>query len=360
MEPALTAEKQLLAHAPPKDWRVPAEAQRCYEDVLSRFLLPREVRDLLVFPETMDLQMLKLMKAFKLYPDDYPKLILMIRNNRGVAEGAMSDEILIRMYGMENARNFLLAIAITQQALGKKFEWEKEAARPKVPVKQILQHALKAQHSYQGRAVDFAFASGLIFDILALSAQKTMSSSIRMKSTIEETVEQSLLTAKIGLELSRRVADLRLVDFVYSACVLRCVGRIVAGILREETLDFAARAERDVLPLSSIILSEETLYGVSTDFFASLICSYFPLFKPIQEAIYFQRKPYLLQYRGQKDLANLAMTVCLASQMAQYPLELADEDDPLILDRWLRPEVKELGLTSRDLFQVSEKLKQAQ
>jgi hypothetical protein len=354
----------LLSVAVPKDWRAPNGIDFFYEDVVSRFLLPPEIIVLLSPADTADIQMNQLMQAFKLFPLDREKLITLILSKRSLPKGSETDEVLFRMFGMENTRNFVVAIAVFQLVTGQNFEWHRDLADPKVQPSQLLQFAVKAQAGYQGRLVDLAFLSGLCFDILLLIANRLRPKSPKIKSYITQVFEQGLRETKAATEISRKLNDLKSSDYVYCLSILAGVGKAVAAILDENSIHCFNSEIKDGLPRSFEALCEEKLYGVSSDFYGAEICSYFPSLKPIQLALYFLRKPYLLKHQGHLDLANLVMAVCLARQMDKhsFPL-LKDPEDPVFTvhctSYWLIPEVRDLKLTGKDLFKIAQVLSES-
>ena len=348
----LISEKRLLALCPGAEFKAPPEFIRFFEELVPSLLFPPEILDIFEGSDNVNTQTENLLAAFKLFPVDFPKFIHLVEIIRSLEKGALTNDAVIRSYGIANTRNFILALALVNLSKKSKFEWDPATQRPKVPSTKIVQYGPKVEAGYSGRAMNLAFMAGFIFDALAAVAQKILPSPLKVLNFIEQTVNHDIRTAQIGLEISKKTNDLKLAHYVYSACMLRGVGRVVMAIFDDSYINFYSKMSKDDLPYSAQLLCEEYYYGASSDIYGAWICENVPTFAPIRDAILYQRQPFVLKNRSEHDLHKVAMVSSLAWNISHIYCRMMGPEDPLILEKWLRTEVRDLGLSSSTIYTV--------
>lgn len=340
---------------------LPGPYADCLDKIIPHFLFPDELQRLLTDSDTTEAQTRKLALAFHRYTDDYAKFLAVMRKTRD--EANLNEDSAIRAYGLDATRIFIYAIALNQSVFGKPFKWEPKTGKPSVAPEKILPFCVEAQQVYSGREVNLAFAAGLAFDILSLVAKKHSPTPRAASDAISALFKRGVARARIGVALGRKVRDLTQSNYVFSVCLLTGLGEAVHAIFSPEYAKFATHAAKDDLPASVRSLCEERLFGISSNRLAALVCEFFPIFHRFADAIRYQRSPGLAESVG-KDTRNLAAICCLANYAQSRPLELSGDfeeadDEALVRDRWLRPEVGCLELDPKAAFSAVEELKGA-
>ncbi len=266
---------------------VPHTYMAFYENIFPSLQFPKEALGLLEFSDNIEIEISKFIKIIKQFPNDFEKLSALIKSNSQTNTIDSSESSLLRNYGIENSRNFLISLYLSKVSLGKDYTWDQRTNRPINGNNFYLKYALATQSKYTGSAIHLAYSVGLIYDILTLVAKNTLSSPSPVVNFIEKIFKQELKAATIGHLLSKQLKDLSLSHFAFSACLFRGVGQIIHSILNPTYIQFHTKLTGDLLSHSVETSCENALFGVSSETFASILCDVFPLFKPIKNLVYF-------------------------------------------------------------------------
>jgi HD-like signal output (HDOD) protein len=277
-------------------------------------------------------------------------------SKRAEGEPPPALESAIVLLGMQNSRNLILAMQMARSILGAHPEWTKEG-KLKTQPKDVLKHALEiesANATSKDEYTDFAFAAGLLFDMMTMIASSNWvgnevghSDGKKVVTFIETVWKQGRKTAQIAAAISGTTKQFSYRRYFYAASLVHDIGKIVMAMLDPTYLEFLEQCSKKDLPRAMRRYLEMKRFGVNHSLFGALICRYFKVFAPFSRAILYQHEPYLLSAR-EKKLFELSAFVSFSTNIASNFKKTDKLDDPIIA-RWKGPE---LGACKIDMPKV--------
>ena len=216
--------------------------------------------------------------------------------------------------------------------------------------------ALKSEELLAGNKsgyADTAYAAGLIFDLLVLMAVDLSEEPKRVISYVDNVFSHGLRAAMVGVELGKSVPEFSHGKFVFSACLVHDIGKIVMAILDKTYLDVLEDCSKKALPRAVRQFAEEKRFGVNHAVLGGIACHYFQLFRQIEKAIYFHHDPYVL--RANKGLYQLCAIVCLSTNIANSFKKVEKVDDPL-LGVWKGVDLRDFRMDSKTMMDAVKKV----
>jgi HD-like signal output (HDOD) protein len=274
----------------------------------------------------------------------------------GKREELPSAESAVVLYGMQNSRNFILAMQLIRSITGTHPEWSKEGKLKTVP-SDVLKYALKIEEILAGNKsgyADTAYAGGLMFDIVANYALQVVEDKKRISDVIETSYKHGLLSAKIGMELARNIPEFGFTKYIFSACLIHDIGKLAIAVLDPGYLNFLEECSNRGLPRTVRVFAEQQQYGVNHALLGGLLARAFKIFLPVEKAIFYHHAPYLLR-ASNKNLYQLAAMICLATNMASNFKKVDKADDPVLLS-WNTPELGGFKVNARMMMNASAKI----
>jgi HD-like signal output (HDOD) protein len=256
----------------------------------------------------------------------------------------------IVLVGMQNSRNLILALQLNRTVKGTHPEWTKEGKLALSP-KDALKFALKTEEAVAGNRdayPDIAYAAGMLFDMLNMIATHLAPENKKIPGYIESAFNHGLRTAKVGLELSKKMPDLVLKKYAFAACLIHDIGKIPLAILEAKYTDFLEDAQKREMTRAIRQFAEQKTFGVTHQMLGALICEQYSMFRPISKAILCHHDPYLLK-ESNKSLYQIAALVALSTNIASSFKKIDKPEDPLIA-KWKGPEVADFKVDAAQII----------
>ncbi len=264
----------------------------------------------------------------------------------------ISLESAIVLVGMQNARDFVLALQIQRWILRVHLEWA-EGGKLNLKPKEFIKYAIKTEEILQERKneySDMAYAAGFLFDVLSQAAAKMSPDSKEIQDFIGKTYEHGVKSAKIAAEICPIFPQFSFKKYAFTAALVHDVGKIAMAILDPGYLKFQAECAEKKWPRAVRQFVEKKRFGVEHPVFSYLLCNLFGLFKPIERAVLCHHEPYLLQ-SSKKSHYWLACAVSLSSNIANQFKKLDKADDPIIAT-WKGWDLKDLPIDPKALIKA--------
>jgi HD-like signal output (HDOD) protein len=250
----------------------------------------------------------------------------------------------IVLLGMQNSRNLILALQLVRTVKGTHPEWSKEGKLMLSP-KDALKFALKTEEAIAGNRdayPDTAYAAGMLFDMFLLIAQTVAPENKKLPGYIEASFNHGLRTAKVGLELSKKMPDLVLKKYAFAACMIHDIGKVALAILEPKYGDFLEDVQKKELPRAIRMYLEERAFGMNHATLGELICTQYSTFRSISRAILLHHEPFVLKETN-KPLYQLASLVALSTNIASSFKKIDKPEDPL-LAKWKSAELQDFKI----------------
>jgi len=271
-----------------------------------------------------------------------------------------SMEAAVVLLGMQNSRNIILAMQLVRTIRQNHIEFS-EGGELILDHAAILKYALLAEEALaksRESSSDLAFDAGLIFDYLFVIADVLEEADTnKVYPFIDEVFKHSLKAAKIGLEISNRIPDFTYKKYVFSACLLHDVGKIIISMLDSTYMDFIESCNKLELTRGPRHFAEKRKFGINHEVFSSLVCNYFSFFRIVEEAIRFHHFPYLIKKRNDKQLLLFSTLIHVASNMTNEFKDPTSSEDP-ILTRWKGRGLEDFPLSKFKLIELMKDLKE--
>lgn len=269
-------------------------------------------------------------------------------------------ESAIVLLGMQNSRNLLVALQALRMVRGGHPEWTKEG-KLKVQPNDVLRYALRTEEALAGNKdsyADTAYAAGLIFDILTLVADQVSTlpppEKKKLFAYIDGVYLHGLRSAQLAAEIAKNMPELGFRKYVFSACLIHDIGKIVLAILEPSYLAFLEECGKKGLARNVRLFAETRRFGVNHALIGALCCEYFRTFHSIGKVIQYHHEPFLLR-GGKSGLGQLASVVSLATNMASNFKKVDKADDP-VLALWKGPELQTFPIDARSMIQIASRV----
>lgn len=287
----------------------------------------------------------------------YEGLFLRVVESLSKREDKPSTEAAFVLMGMQNSRNFVLALQASRTARGVTPSFGPDG-KLSISPSEVLRYALLAESQFKNNKSgesEMAFAAGLLFDYLNLTIEAihpTASKDDQKKIAIfiQAIFDHGLRTAKIANEISGQFGDFSLKKYLFSTCLLHDVGKAVLAILDPGYLSLMEQCQKKELPRELRHFAEKTKYGVDHAILGSVCCFTFKALRPMEKAILFHHEPYLAKRAGKSGF-QLAALVCMATNIANSFKRVDAADDP-ILQKWKGMELKDFQIDMKKVTQA--------
>ncbi|MCM2277797.1 MAG: HDOD domain-containing protein [Oligoflexia bacterium] len=301
-----------------------------FEKVVPRINLPYTSRHIIEAFSNIDVKAERVAQILRAN-QYYEAILFRIVESLGKRESVERLEGAIVLLGMQNTRNTMIALQLLRMVKGGHPEWTKEG-KLKVNPAEVLKYALRTEELLSGRKdgySDTAYAAGLIFDILALLASEMAQDKKKTLATIDAVYLHGLRTAQIAAEISSSIPDFGFKKYVFSACLIHDIGKIIHAIINPAYSQFIEDSGKKELPRQIRHFAERQRFGVSHSLLGGLCCEYFHAFQPVQKAILYHHNPYLIK-GGMDGLGQLASLICLSTNIANNFKKAEKADDPIL------------------------------
>ena len=281
---------------------------------------------------------------------------------KSVVEGMAKREEMpslegsIVLVGMQNFRNFVIALQMLRSVTGLHPEWDKDGKLKLNPADSI-RYALKTEElllSGKSEYSDTAYAAGLVYDVLAAAINAISDDKKKVLAYLDAVYAHGLRTAQIGMELANLVPDMGFRKYVFSACLIHDVGKIGISLVRPAYVNFVEESKKKEWPRPVRQFTEIEKWGVDHTVIGALVCHAFKIFRPIEKVIQFHHDPYLLKSRN-KNLYQLASLVSLATNIANNFKKTDRLDDPVVAT-WKGTELRDFKIEMHSVLDVVSKV----
>lgn len=363
-----------MASIPP----MPALFVRYLDHLGPGLALSPPVLEILENIEHPELRLAKTKQAFEYYPDEARRFVNYVRITRKLEEieGKTLDQTL-PLYGLDAARNMAVCFAIYKEVVRKHSFIEEHSGRPTFDPPKLLSYANKCLERFGegSRYPHRIYTAGIVFDVLRVYSDFHVKT---RKQGVQEFIDQAFhkgeQAARLVSAFSKKMKKLRMLEYAVPAALLHEAGKAILATLEPSSLDFFNAADREQLPRTVSLQAEAMRFGVSHAGFGYLACQALSGLKPAALALRHYHEPFVLkQSPEQKDLGDLAATLCLAANVVSTGMKLPSESkktgsesakapaDASALERalaeeagnvWVRPEMDGHELTPEQIFSV--------
>ncbi|HUP56223.1 MAG TPA: HDOD domain-containing protein [Bdellovibrionota bacterium] len=311
---------------------LPAIAKEFFARMAPLLTVPRTSRAMLAAFDGIDVKAEEVGRILRANPASE---FLFMRAVQALAKREQAPELesAVVLMGMQNTRNFVLAVQLHRQVRGTLPEFDSEGKLKTKPADQ-LRYALKAEEGDE--YADTAFSAGLLYDGMALAAGALCPDASAQKvalSFLDQTFAHGMACAKLGVALGKKLPEFSARKFAFSACLLHDLGKVAMAILDPGYVKFLETAEKSALPRPVRHHAELARFGVTHAMLSAWCLRHARLLGEIELALEFHHDPALLRSRS-KPMHQLASVVSLATQMATAT-------DPAA---WKTPDLRELRI----------------
>ncbi len=274
----------------------------------------------------------------------------------GLKDNVPSLDAAIVLLGMQNVREFICALYLIRAALGRKPTVGKDGKLDPKP-KDLLKFAVKTEEYVQARRLqntDTAFAAGLLFDIVAITAREHFKASKTFDELLGEVYKQGLRAAMIGLEISKTMKSFAYTRYAFSACLLRDIGKLVMHAFFAEKYD-KLRSDLQKKPVNRVVrmFLEERHFGFTHEYLSSELVWNYKILRPAARPILYHHEPFLCSPPA--DQQAFSGLVGLASQISANYRIPKDTSDP-VFNTWFAPETSRLQVDRKAIVNIMGKM----
>ncbi|HTL11428.1 MAG TPA: HDOD domain-containing protein [Bdellovibrionota bacterium] len=355
--PPTYVEDKFLQQSWAKSVAVPTAFNEFIQRVLPAFKFePTTLHLLQVFSNT-DERAVKVKGVLESNPYYRAQFLRHVENNRGGRADAPSVDSAIVLLGMENSRSFLASLQLQRTVMGGHVEWTKDGKLAAEP-NSFVGFALRTDEALAERKDAYsnsAFSAGLVFDYLAQAVTKYAADPKKAGQFVDQVFAHGMKTAKVGMLLADQVPDFNLKKYVFAACLLHDVGKLILAILAQDYVDFYDETRKRDLPRAVRQFAEEKRFGVGHPMLSAMVCRATGVHQPVEQAVFFHHNPIQLFRAGNRHAYTLSSLVCLASNVANQLRKPEGPNDP-VYDKWLGPELKGFTVKKEAVAAASEKI----
>ncbi len=281
-------------------------------------------------------------QVFRSNPEDAARYLDIVQKAAKRPE-PLALEGAINLFGVTNARNWILALALYRAVKGTDPDWSKPF-QPNV----ILAFATKTETDLGGegsRATDLAFVAAMLFDAFILLSEQEGKNKKSLMELTQATFEHGLKTSLVIRSLAKFAGKLPNAEMAAAAAILHDSGKVLLSFLKPELAAFRTKLDKKVLP--RVMQHRAETLGFSTDhsLASALLCRVTGWFGPIEKPILHHHCPALIKTRDPQAFA-FATVLALSTNIASAFRKPTGNDDPII-DEWIGPEIQG-GPLSRD------------
>ncbi len=265
----------------------------------------------------------------------------------GLKENTPSLKAAIVLMGMQGVRNFVCALQVLRRVLRTHPKAGKNG-KLELKISDYLKYSVRGEefvHNHNMQYADSAFAAGLMFDVLAYIGREHFKADKTFDEYVAEVFKHGLKAARVGTELAKSFKNLGFSKYVFGACLIHDIGKLVMELLYPPSTDknsFAKfREDMTKAPLSRDVIHfmEIKRFGLPHEYYGAQLAYIYEPFKIVERAILFHHDPYIIR-QSNKDLYSLACIIALSTNMASHFRIPKDGSDP-IYKAWITPELKD-------------------
>lgn len=196
-------------------------------------------------------------------------------------------ENVIRIYGLQNARAFLIAYKLSETMPLKLLEKGKEGHSLAQPISSLIRFAPQTliRFGEDSRYKQVAYASGLLFDLLFLKladGAEGQGGIKKLSETLGVFHERACKDALFAIELARFRKKLPLEKHIVTLALVEAASRVTFSLAYPEFLPMWGAFEKAGMPESGRLLQERGKFGGEHWMMAPTLAS---LFRVLEEAI---------------------------------------------------------------------------
>lgn len=230
----------------------------------------------------------------------------------------------VRVYGINHVRDLVLALKITEIMEPEKgFQWDPKTFKPKIPPENTVKYARKALMHFgeDSRYKNVAYASGLVFDILAaITAKAAGEHSMEIKNLIEYLYDQALSITDSAFSIMKDGTVVTLEIYIVMVCLMRNAGKIAMALLDPSYLEVMKIYKNKTIPPLFQKTYEEHRYQVHHNMLGAVLAQALPSQSKAFFATLCFDNPTFLQGRENKLHFDLA-AVCQRGYFKSFPLK---------------------------------------
>lgn len=333
--------------------KVPPIFSTFIEKVAPRFAIPDTSRRIIEAFSSVDVNAERVSSVLK-HNQYYENLFFEVVASLSKREELPSLEGAVVLVGMQNFRNLITSLQMMRSVFGKHPERGKDG-KLKVTPNELVKYAIKCEEFSQvaeKNNSDIAYAAGLIFDIFILVANDLIQDSAERKKIIayiDQIYLHGMRTAQVALEVGKLMPDFGYKKFLFSACLIHDIGKIVVALLNNEYLTFVEDNRKHSWSREMRQFLEKEKFGINHTIMGGIIAYYFHMFNILEKVIYFHHEPFLL--KANKNLYPLTALLCFSTNVANNFKKIDKTDDPII-QLWKGPELRDFNIDMKRTIQV--------
>lgn len=221
----------------------------------------------------------------------------------------------IRMYGLRNVRNLVVALKLSELTGVPLVQWNTKTSGLIGDPAQVLRYALKTvEHFGEGsRNQEQAFNAGLVLDVLSVLAEGAGTRKVAIRKFLEERFLEQMRKADAGIAAGKLAQKLTLERHITTALLMEIAGETAMSMTSERYLEVRRKLDRKAMRPVLQHIVELRQFNVSRNLMSALICQGSPRLEEASRAILFFDYPDLLRaLPGSTDSLDL-VNVCHSS-----------------------------------------------
>jgi CheY-like chemotaxis protein len=214
----------------------------------------------------------------------------------------------IRMYGLRNARNLVVALKLSELTGVPLVQWNTKTGGLIGDPAKVLKFAIKTvEHFGEGsRNQEQAFNAGLVLDLLYVLAESAGARKAAIRKFMEDRFIEQMRRADKGIAAGKRAHTLALERHITTALLMELAGEVAMAIYSENYLELRRKFEKKSLQSVLQHIVELRQFSVSRNLMSALICQGSPSLDEASRAVLFFDYPYLLgAIPGSEDSLDL-------------------------------------------------------
>lgn len=208
----------------------------------------------------------------------YREYFLPMVKSLAKSQEALEYTQAIRLYGVNNAKNLLVAFTLAETLKSEALKWNEKTNLPTMDPKNYIQYAVKTLNAFgeDSRYAQVAFNAGLVFDFLFYSNEVSTNKNPAIKKLIETRYDIALQKAKAGYKKASTIKDLSFEKQIITYFLFKEAGKIAIAIHQPDYIDFNNSFEKAGIKPLLFAVAEKHRFGISHSLVGSLFAQIMP------------------------------------------------------------------------------------
>ncbi len=268
-------------------------------------------------------------------------------NTGHTADNLLTLDQSVRLYGIQNVKFLIIAEKLAEVFPSKILERNQTTGELVTPLSQLFSFTVRALQSFgdDGPHKNVAFASGLVFDILAIvnTQEREVAKQKKWFTFLEELFSQGVVIAQAALNLGKMRKRLVLEKHIISLVMLNQASHAAMGLVNDDYLDDLQKLKKGNLSIAlQNFAIQKRFYGSHCEY-APVLSLAFRIFDGLSLAFLHAETPHLLSVREEVNLFDISAISFLSQQILLNPSRFKGGGSFQAAE--VRPELKKFELS---------------